>query len=102
MSEVTPAVTSGTQGTLRPKRHVVSARRGGDTVLLDAERDRYFTLNDVGGRVWELLVERPRAAGELLDALEQEYEVGRETLAKDVERLVGELTAASLVERSES
>ena len=99
MSEVTAAVTPGT---LRPRRHVISARRGGDTVLLDAERDRYFTLNEVGGRVWELLVERPRTIDQLLLALEHEYDVSRGTLTGDLGRLVDELLAATLVERSES
>jgi hypothetical protein len=48
MSAVTPA---GTTAAIRPKRHVVSARRGGDMALLDTERDRYFTLNDAGADV---------------------------------------------------
>lgn len=98
MSAVTPA---GTTAAIRPKRLVVSARRGGDMALLDTERDRYFTLNDVGARVWELLIERPRALDALLDALEAEYDVTRETLRADVARLLEALAGARLVEWSE-
>ena len=37
------------------QRHVSSARHGDTTVLLDVNRGRYYTLNQVGGRIWELL-----------------------------------------------
>ncbi|HLQ23970.1 MAG TPA: PqqD family protein, partial [Gemmatimonadales bacterium] len=43
----------------RPLAHVVWARHADATVLLDAERGQYYTLNEVAGRVWELV-----AAGE--------------------------------------
>ncbi|HEX6864611.1 MAG TPA: PqqD family protein [Thermoanaerobaculia bacterium] len=68
------------------------------TVLLDAERGLYYTLNEVAGRAWELL-----AAGEpvieILRCLEDEYEVGREDLEADVTALLGRLLDAALIER---
>ncbi len=41
--------------------HVMSATRGGGTVLLDPVRGRYHTLNDVGARVWGAVAERDDA-----------------------------------------
>ena len=82
----------------RPFPHVVWARHADATVLLDAERGLYYTLNDVAGRVWELL-----AAGEpvieILQCLRHEYEIQAEALQSDVAILVGELVAHRLIER---
>jgi len=68
------------------------------TVLLDADRGLYYTLNDVAGRTWELL-----AAGEpvieILQCLSDEYEVEQETLEADIAALLRRLLDASLIER---
>jgi hypothetical protein len=67
-------------------------------VLLDADRGLYYTLNDVGGRIWELL-----AAGEpvieILRCLGDEYEVPAETLQTDVDTIIKQLLDSSLIER---
>jgi hypothetical protein len=82
----------------RPFPHVVWARHTDATVLLDAERGLYFTLNEVASRVWELL-----AAGEpfieILRVVGDEYEVDREVLEADVTALLQEMRAAKLIER---
>jgi hypothetical protein len=82
----------------RPFPHVVWARHTDATVLLDAERGLYYTLNDVAGRAWELL-----AAGEplieVLRVLGDEYDVPSETLQDDVAALLRQVLKASLVER---
>jgi hypothetical protein len=82
----------------RPFPHVVWARHTDATVLLDAERGLYYTLNDVAGRVWELL-----AAGEpvieILRVVGDEYEVETDVLEGDVTALLGELRVAKLIER---
>jgi len=82
----------------RPWPHVVWTTHTDATVLLDADRGLYYTLNDVAGRTWELL-----AAGEpvveILRCLEDEYEVGREELEADVAALLRRLLDAVLIER---
>jgi hypothetical protein len=81
----------------RPSAHVVWIRHADATVLLDAERGFYYTLNDVAGRVWELV-----AAGEpvleMLQVLGDEFEVERPVLEADVLALLGELRRARLME----
>ena len=82
----------------RPRGHVVWTRHADATVLLDAERGVYYTLNDVAGRIWELL-----AAGEpvieMLRVVGGEYEVERQVLEVDVATLLRELRNARLVDR---
>jgi Coenzyme PQQ synthesis protein D (PqqD) len=82
----------------RPRPHVVWTTHTDATVLLDADRGLYYTLNDVAGRTWELL-----AAGEpvlaILQTLGDEYEVEREVLEADLAALLRRLVEAGLVER---
>jgi hypothetical protein len=82
----------------RPFPHVVWARHAAATVLLDVERGLYYTLNDVAGRTWELLVAGEPVI-EILQCLGREYEIEAETLQSDVAVLVGELAAYHLIER---
>lgn len=82
----------------RPLPHVVWARHAEATVLLDAERGQYYTLNEVAGRMWELV-----AAGEpvveILRILGQEYDAPAETLEGDVAGLLDRLLEVELIER---
>jgi Coenzyme PQQ synthesis protein D (PqqD) len=82
----------------RPLPHVVWARQADATVLLDAERGLYYTLNEVAGRTWELL-----AAGEplieILRCLGGEFEVTEGTLQADAAALLRRLLDAHLIER---
>lgn len=82
----------------RPREHVVWARQADATVLLDAERGLYHTLNDVASRLWELVVAREPFM-EILRCLEEEYEVGADTLRGDIETLLNQLLEMGLIER---
>lgn len=85
----------------RPLSHVVWTRHTDATVLLDADRGLYYTLNDVAGRIWELLAAGEPAI-EILRCLGDEYEVAAETLQADVDALLKQLLESSLIERAPS
>jgi hypothetical protein len=82
-----------------PLPHVAWTRYTDATVLLDADRGLYYTLNDAAGRTWELL-----AAGEpvleILRLLGDEYEIDSATLQADVARLLHQLLSARLIRRA--
>jgi hypothetical protein len=82
----------------RPLPHVVWARHADAAVLLDAERGRYYTLNEVASRVWELVVAGEPVV-EILRALSDEYEAPPETLEADVAGLLDRLMDTALIER---
>lgn len=69
----------------------------GESVLLQLDTGEYFGLDEVGTRVWQLIVEK----GDL-DAVEaamrQEFDVDGAVLADDLRRLVDELAAKRLIE----
>lgn len=75
----------------------IVARRAAETVvLLDPANGEYFTLDDVGGRVWELC-DGSRNIEEIAQALALEYDATVERIRADVLELLGELGESDLV-----
>lgn len=68
----------------------------GETVLLNLESERYFGLDRVGTRLWELLLETDSVETAVQRML-GEFDVAEAVLRSDVERLLGELVAAGLL-----
>ncbi len=75
---------------------VVGTRQGDTTVLLDVNRGMYYTLNEVGGRIWELLGSGV-AVPAIVERLQDEYDVAPDTLAADTAALIDRLLRAKLV-----
>ncbi|MDZ4728457.1 MAG: PqqD family protein [Xanthomonadales bacterium] len=69
----------------------------GETVILDLASESYFGLNEVGSRIWSLL-ESGKSQEEAHEILLQEFDVGPQKLQDDMNSLIGELSAAGLVE----
>lgn len=55
-----------------------------------------YTLNAIGGEIWNLLDGR-RAVSEIVNALQQGYDVDPATLAADIRRLLGEMQQEGLI-----
>ena len=69
----------------------------GETVLLNLKNERYFGLDEVGTRIWQLLNDD----GDLQKVFEimlDEYDVDAFQLEQDIGKLVGELVEAGLIE----
>ena len=75
---------------------VLSQEVSGETVLLDLEGESYFGLNEVATRIWQLL-QSGQSIGEILDTLEDEYDVSRGQLEIDAGELLDKLKKAGLV-----
>ena len=78
---------------------VMFNRAGEEIVLLDLDSGTYYGLDEVGGRLWELIT-GAATVGEAIDTMLAEYEVEREVLEGDVFRLLGELEAKGLISRT--
>jgi hypothetical protein len=68
----------------------------GEGVLLDLETERYFTLDDVGARMWHLLQEHEEVEA-VVERLLDEYDVDETTLRRDLAELITKLSKAGLV-----
>ena len=82
----------------RPQRRSdVLAQTAGDTViLLTPDSGEYFTLNEVGGRIWEL-ADGSRSVAEIVAVLVEEYEAPLEEIQADALEVLGELAEEGLV-----
>lgn len=85
--------------TYRPSSDVVSTRLDDDeAVLLSLETQQYYSLNETGSRVWELLSEG-QAPDAIATAINEEWAVDRDEALDYVESFLDELYDEGLVER---
>ncbi|MEM7780741.1 MAG: PqqD family protein [Pseudomonadota bacterium] len=70
---------------------------GGEMVLLDLNSGNYFGLDVVGGRIWELLSDRPQSLQELCDQVEAEFDAPRERIEADLIALAMDLMDKELI-----
>jgi hypothetical protein len=82
---------------LTPAKHVVSTMHGARTVLLDSRSGRYYGLDEVGSRIWNL-AEAGFAASSIAEKLAQEYDAPAEKLKQDVDAFIYELKSSRLLE----
>ena len=83
-----------------PQRVVLSPEAlfqeiGGEGVILDLESSSYFGLDEVGVRLWQLLLADPDLQA-ACDVLLAEYDVERIRLEQDIATLVTEFVEAGL------
>jgi hypothetical protein len=77
---------------------VVAAMHGTDTALLDMRAERYYTLDEVGSRIWTLLVEG-RSPDDIASQLGDEFDAPHDIIARDLGTLLARLEKASLILR---
>ena len=70
---------------------------GDDTVILDLKAGLYFSLDNVGATIWQL-IQQPKSVRELRDAILETFEVEREVCERDLIALLRELASRNLVE----
>jgi len=70
---------------------------GQDAFLLNTKTNKYFALEDVGARIWELLKEA-NPLRECVRILADEYEVTPDQLERDILELMERLLENGLVE----
>lgn len=75
----------------------VSSDLGGEAAILDLEGGVYYGLDEVGARIWEMIQE-PRPASEVRDALLEEYDVEPERCERDLLALLERLAEGRLIE----
>ena len=86
-----------TETPLKVSEQAHCARLGDQVIVADMRSGRYFGLDDVGAVVWALIEERA-TRGAIVDRVHAEYEVSRDVLERDVDRLLDDLLKRRLVE----
>jgi hypothetical protein len=76
--------------------NTLSGRLSDELVMMDLKQGKYFSLNKVATRIWDLL-EKPMDLNELCEILENEYEVEKEQCLQEVKEHLEELIKLELV-----
>ncbi len=84
------------QGRLEPANDVVAATLDDETVLLNVVSGVYFGLDEVGTRIWQLIVEGADDEA-IVSQLAEEYDVDQAQLRSDVAAFLKELQENGLV-----
>ena len=79
-----------------PAPQVLFQELDGEAVLLNLESESYFGLDDVGTRIWQLLVEHAQL-GRVYAQMQKEYDVEEDRLRRDILQLVAKLDEAGLI-----
>ena len=79
-----------------PRERVIAQRAKDEVLLLDLDAGTYFSLDEVGSRVWELC-DGARTVTEILATIVAEYDAPADIIETDVNRLLEELEAEALL-----
>lgn len=78
-------------------KHQVSSDLAGEAVILHVRSGRYFGLEQVGARIWQM-ISAPRRVADIRDTIMREYDVTRDRCEQDVVALLEQLAVEGLVE----
>lgn len=76
---------------------VVAREVGGELVLLDLASGTYFGLNEVGGRIWQVLAQGAVTLAEVAAQIMSEFDVGADQVEADLLALADELSERKLL-----
>lgn len=68
----------------------------GEKVMMNLDKGEYFMMNEVGSRIWDIIIEPINVKG-IIEALLSEYEVDKETCTDTVIEFLGRLNNAELI-----
>ena len=96
--QVGPAGSPAPEGETLYARNsrTISGRLHDELVMMDLEQGKYFSLNPVATRIWELL-ETPSDIAEICKRLMDEYDVVPEHCRFEVEEHLAEMVRLGLV-----
>jgi hypothetical protein len=78
------------------KSGILAQEAAGTVVLLDPVGGEYYSLDEIGGRIWALCDGR-RSIEQMVAVLCEEYEVSPDTVRADILELFEELAGEGLV-----
>ncbi len=75
----------------------VSTDLGDETVILSLASNEYYSLKEVGTRIWELIQE-PKTVKEVRDTILNEYDVAPEHAERELLAVLQEMADEGLIE----
>ena len=75
----------------------VCCELGSESIILNMESGTYFSVDEVGARIWAL-IERPMSVAAIRDAIVAEYDVDPGVCERDLRTFIEGMDAAGLIE----
>ena len=82
--------------TIQASDDVVVSQVDDELVMMSIEKGQYYSLDEIGSRVWEL-VKEPRSISAICDVLVEEYDVARAACEQDMVEWLSELAEEKLI-----
>ncbi len=79
------------------KKEQISTDLGGEAVILGLGSGQYYSLNDVGTRIWDM-VQSPTTVLTLRDTIVGEYDVEADRCEQDVLEVLKDMASEGLIE----
>ena len=70
----------------------------GEAVILNLDNGYYYSLNEVGTRIWEA-IDKKKSLNKILDSFKEEYQVPAEQLKNDLLGLIKDLEKEKLIKK---
>ncbi|MEI6137646.1 MAG: PqqD family protein [Mariniphaga sp.] len=67
-------------------------------VMMDIQKGKYFSLNPVGKRIWEM-IEQPKSFDEITDLLQSEFEVTLEQCRSEVIEFLAKMEKSGIIKK---
>ena len=82
---------------LTQNKDLVASSIDGEVVLMSIENGKYYGINPIGSRIWEILA-YPTTYIDLIDTLLTEFDIDRITCEKKVTTFLKEIAAENIIE----
>ena len=82
------------------RKDLLSSRMDQDTVMMHPESGKYFSLNPVATRIWEML-ETPMSFEQIVETLLNEFNVSPEVCNKETREFIKTLIEKDIIEVKE-
>lgn len=78
------------------KEQVIAQKASKDFLLFNMDDGNYYSLNDVGCRIWQLC-DGSHSVAQIIDTLSAEYDVSGDVLSQDVIEVLESFSSGSLI-----
>ncbi|MDC7221501.1 MAG: PqqD family protein [Spirochaetales bacterium] len=85
--------------TYKAASDVISTEMDGESVLMHVAKGKYFSLNETGSVIWKKLEEGPLTLGQMIEAIQAEFEVEADQCQKDLEGLIKTMMKKGVLEK---
>lgn len=69
---------------------------GSEKVMMNMDAGKYYGLNEVGTRIWSI-IEKPISKDEIINTLQNEYDVDKNVCKESLEQFLGVLKKEGLI-----